>query len=186
MVRWLGREAAQWPHLIGALLILGIPFLNLTPDQTGTIMAAVVAASGGATALTVSGEKAAPLAAGLLKAVIALGLALHFSFSPSAQAGVMVFIEAGVAWYLRTQVVAAVAPLPAKTLPVAQYPATPTPVVVTPTPEPLPVAVVENTASVVETGEPVQIIHDQPTDASFLDAPDPLMRGPRHGESHLP
>lgn len=186
MVKWLGREAAQWPHLVGAVLILVIPLLNLTTDQSGAVMAVVVALTGGATALSVSGEKAAPLAAGLLKAVMALALAIHLDFSPSAQAAVMVFIEAAVAWYLRTQVVAPVPPLPVQTLPVVQIPVPPVPVVIA-TPNPLPVDLVADTVHAAQApAEPgPQIVHDPQTADSFLDDPDPL-RGPRHEGPLLP
>lgn len=194
MVKWLGREAAQWPHLLGAVLILITPFLNLTTDQTGAVMAGVVALTGGATALSASGEKAAPLAAGLLKAVVALSLAIHLELSPGAQAAVMVLIEAGVAWYLRTQIVAPVPPLPVQTLPVTQIPTPPVPVTVA-MPAPLPVEVVTSTntpaayitAAAAPAGhEDVQIVHAPQTDASFLDSDIDPLHGPRHGGPPLP
>jgi hypothetical protein len=52
----------------------------------------------------------------LIKAVLAVGLAWHFAFSAGAQAGVMVFVEAAVAFYLRTQVIAPVTPAPVPVL----------------------------------------------------------------------
>lgn len=109
-VRWFGREPAQWLQLISGLLIFLTPLLHLSVDLTGAIMAVVTAVFGFLTALAVSREKAAPLVAGIIKALLALTLALHFSLSVEVQSGVMVFIEAAVAWYLRTQVVAPVAP----------------------------------------------------------------------------
>lgn len=112
MVKILGREPAQWLQLFSGILIFLTPLLHLTPDINGAIMAVITAAFGFATALAVSGEKAAPLVAGLIKALIALALAFHFNLSVDMQAGTMVLVEAAVAWYLRTQVVAPVADVP--------------------------------------------------------------------------
>lgn len=111
-MKLLGREPAQWLQLVSGILVFLTPFLHLTVDQNGAVMAVVTAVFGVATGLAVSGEKAAPMVAGLLKALIALALAWHFNLSPEVQAGSMVLLEAGVAWYLRTQVVAPVADVP--------------------------------------------------------------------------
>lgn len=107
---FLGREPAQWLQLAAGLIIFLSPVLHLTTEQQGALNAVVAAAFGVATGLAVSGEKAAPMVAGLLKALIALALAFRFDISPEMQVGLMVLVEAGVAWYLRTQVVA---PVPA-------------------------------------------------------------------------
>jgi len=107
-----GREPAQWIHLISGTLIFFVPFLHLDPVINGAVLAVITAASGFATAATVSGEQAAPLVAGLIKAVFALALALHVALPDQLQAGVMILVEAGVAWYLRTQVIAPVPPAP--------------------------------------------------------------------------
>lgn len=111
-MRIFGREPAQWLQLASGILIFLTPFLHLTVDQNGAILAVITAAFGFATALAVSGEKAAPLVAGLLKALIALALAFHFMMPPEVQAGTMVLVEAAVAWYLRTQVIAPVIDVP--------------------------------------------------------------------------
>jgi hypothetical protein len=142
MGKWIGREAAQWPHLVGMLAVLFTPLLHLTTDQSGALIAVIVGVTGGATAVSVGGEKAAPLVAGLMKAVLAVALAIHLDFSPGAQAAVMVFVEAIVGWYLRTQVVAPVPPIPVVAPPVVTPPVVAAPVTVTPTPDPLPVTVV--------------------------------------------
>jgi nicotinamide riboside transporter PnuC len=105
-VIFLGREPAQWLQLASGVLVLLTPFLHLSEGLNGAILAVLTAAFGLLTALAVSKEKAAPLVAGLLKALIALALALRFNLSIEVQSGVMVFVEAGVAWYLRTQVFA--------------------------------------------------------------------------------
>ena len=105
-VIFLGREPAQWLQLISGVLIFLTPLLHLSEAFNGAILAVVTAIFGFLTALAVSKEKAAPAVAGLLKALIALALALRFHISPEVQAGLMVLVEAGVGWYLRTQVFA--------------------------------------------------------------------------------
>lgn len=105
-ITWFGREPAQWLQLASGVLVLLTPFLHLSEGLNGAILAVLTAVFGLLTALAVSKEKAAPLVAGLLKALIALALALRFNLSIEVQSGVMVFVEAGVAWYLRTQVFA--------------------------------------------------------------------------------
>lgn len=103
---FLGREPAQWLQLASGLLIFLTPLLGLSQEFNGAVIAVLTAAFGFATAFAVSAERAAPAVAGLLKALIALALALRFNISPEVQSGLMVLVEAGVAWYLRTQVVA--------------------------------------------------------------------------------
>lgn len=107
-VRLLGREPAQWLQLASGVLVFLTPILGLTADVNGAVIAVLTALFGIATGLAVSAEKAAPMVAGFLKALIALALALRFEISPEMQAGAMVLVEAGVAWYLRTQVTAPV------------------------------------------------------------------------------
>lgn len=103
---FLGREPAQWLQLASGVLIFLTPLLGLSAEFNGAVLAVLTAAFGFATAFAVSAERAAPAVAGLLKALIALALALRFNISPELQSGLMVLVEAGVAWYLRTQVVA--------------------------------------------------------------------------------
>lgn len=105
-VIFLGREPAQWLQLISGVLVFLTPILHVSEEFNGAIIAVVTALFGFLTALAVSKEKAAPTVAGLLKALIALALALRFHISPEVQAGAMVLVEAGVGWYLRTQVFA--------------------------------------------------------------------------------
>ena len=68
--------------------------------------------------MAVSGEKAAPLVAGLVQSVMSLALAFGLALSPEVQGSVMAFVAAGVAWYLRTQVTA---PVPAARVDAAQH-----------------------------------------------------------------
>lgn len=105
-IKLFGREPAQWLQLISGVLVFLTPILHVSADLNGAILAVVTALFGFLTALAVSKEKAAPVVAGLLKALIALALALRFHISPEVQAGAMVLVEAGVGWYLRTQVFA--------------------------------------------------------------------------------
>lgn len=105
-VKWFGREPAQWLQLTSGLLIFLSPILHLTGEAQGAINAALTALFGFITALAVSREKAAPLVAGLLKALIAVALAFRLDLSPDMQVGIMVGVEAIVGFFLRTQVVA--------------------------------------------------------------------------------
>lgn len=103
----LGREPMQWLGLISAAVALfSAIVLPLSIEQQGTIVAVFTAVFGFAGAAAVSGEKAAPLVAGLVQSVLSLGLAFGLGMNPEAQGAVMAFVAAGVAWYLRTQVVA--------------------------------------------------------------------------------
>lgn len=117
-VIFLGREPAQWLQLISGVLVFLTPILHVSEEFNGAIIAVVTALFGFLTALAVSREKAAPTVAGLLKALIALALALRFHISPEVQAGAMVLVEAGVGWYLRTQVFAPAARVVAPVAPI--------------------------------------------------------------------
>lgn len=105
-MKWFGREPAQWAHLLGGIFMMLVPIFHFSTDLTGAVLAVIAALSGIATAAAVSGEQAAPLVAGLIKALIAVVLAVHFELSPEVQAGIMVMVEAAVGFYLRTQVTA--------------------------------------------------------------------------------
>jgi len=109
-MRLFGREPAQWFQLASGVLIFLLPFFDLRPDINGAVTAVITAAFGLATAATVSAEKAAAAVAALFKALIALALAFRLQIPVDVQTGVMTFVELLTAWYLRTQVVAPVAP----------------------------------------------------------------------------
>lgn len=104
----LGREPAQWVALLSGLVIFCTPLLKLDAAQSGALMAVVTAAGGLWTAYLVSAEKAAAAVAGLVKALVALAAAWRWDWSPDATAGLMVFVEAVVALWLRQQVTAPV------------------------------------------------------------------------------
>lgn len=107
-VKLFGREPAQWIQLASGVLVFLTPILGLTAEVNGAVIAVLTAIFGVATGFAVSAEKGAPMVAGLIKALIALALAFRLNIDPEIQAGLMVMVEAGVAWYLRTQVVAKV------------------------------------------------------------------------------
>lgn len=109
-MKLFGREPAQWIQLASGVLVFLTPLLHLDAAQNGAVIGVLTAVFGIATGFAVSAEKAAPMVAGLIKALIALALAWRLNMSPEIQSGLMVMVEAGVAWYLRTQVVA---PVPA-------------------------------------------------------------------------
>lgn len=107
----LGREPAQWLGLLSAgVALFAALVLPLSIEQQGAIMAVATAVFGVVGAFAVSGEKAAPLVAGLVQSVLALALAFGLQLAPEVQGSIMAFVAAGVGWYLRTQVVA---PVPA-------------------------------------------------------------------------
>jgi hypothetical protein len=106
-MKWFGREPAQWLGLLSALVaLLSSTVLPMSVEQQGTVNAVLTALVGVITAAVVSGEKAAPLAAGLVQSVLACALAFGLHLSPELQGSIMAFVAAAVAWYLRTQVVA--------------------------------------------------------------------------------
>jgi hypothetical protein len=110
MSGWFGREPAQWLGLISAAIaLISSTAFEMTIQQQGVLNAVAVAIVGFVTAMAVSGEKAAPLVAGLVQAVLACALAFGLALSPELQGSIVAFTAAGVAWYLRTQVVAPVA-----------------------------------------------------------------------------
>lgn len=108
-MKLLGREPMQWLGLLSAAVALfSAVVLPLSVEAQGAVIAVATAVFGFAGALAVSGEKAAPLVAGLVQSMLALALAFGFALSPEVQGSVMAFVAAGVGWYLRTQVVAPV------------------------------------------------------------------------------
>lgn len=104
-----GREPAQVLGLVSALIaLLSATVVPLTDAQQGVVMAVVTALVGFVTAAAVSGEKAAPMVAGLIQSVISLALAFGLQIPQATQGAIMAFVAAGVAFYMRTQVVAPV------------------------------------------------------------------------------
>ena len=103
----LRREPVQIIGFFAAGLQLIVSLLApLTIGQQGAIDAAIVIVAGFAAALAVSAEKAAPLIAGLIQALIALAASFGLLLAPQVQGALMTLVTAGVAWYVRTQVYA--------------------------------------------------------------------------------
>ena len=109
-MRWFGREPAQWLQLASGVLILFSPVFALGIEAQGALNGFLTALFGFLTMVFVAREKAAPLVAGLIKASIAVALAFRLNLDPETQVALMVGVEAIVAFWLRTQVVA---PIPA-------------------------------------------------------------------------
>lgn len=106
-MKLLGREPMQWIGLLSAAVALfSAVVLPVSVEAQGAIIAVATAVFGFVGALVVSGEKAAPLVAGLVQSVLALALAFGLHLTPTVQGSIMAFVAAGVAWYLRTQVLA--------------------------------------------------------------------------------
>jgi nicotinamide riboside transporter PnuC len=102
-----GREPAQVLALFAAIVQLGsATIFHLTSEQQGVLNAAAVAVVGLITAAAVSADKAAAALSGLVQAVLAAALAFGAHLTPELQSSIMVFVSAGVAFWLRTQVTA--------------------------------------------------------------------------------
>lgn len=109
-MNYFKREPAQILGTVAAVIQLASAlFLHLSVAEQGTLNAVAVAVLGFVLALSVSAEKAAAVAAGLVQAVIACALAFGFVLSSDLQSSIMVFVSAVSAFWLRTQVVAPVA-----------------------------------------------------------------------------
>lgn len=109
----IAREPAQLLALVRAgLVLLAATVLPLSEGQQGAIVAVLAAVCGVITAAAVKAEKAAPLVAGLVEAVLALALAFGATIEVGTQAAIMAFVAAGIGFYLRTQVAAKVPDAP--------------------------------------------------------------------------
>ena len=103
----LRREPVQIVGFFAAGLQLIVSLLApLTIGQQGAINAAIVVVAGVVAAFAVSAEKAAPLIAGLIQALIALAASFGLLLAPQVQGALMTLVTAGIAFYIRTQVVA--------------------------------------------------------------------------------
>jgi hypothetical protein len=111
VLAYIGREVSQISGLLAAgIQLAGSLLLGFTVDQQGLLNAAVVLILGVLSALAVSGEKAAPLIAGAVQAVLACSLSFGLLLSAPLQGAIMSFVSAGVAFWLRSQVTAPVGP----------------------------------------------------------------------------
>lgn len=100
-----GREPALWLGMIAAAIqLLSSLWLPLTTGQQGVLNALAVAVFGAIAAFAVSRDQGVPALLGVLKAVIAVGLAFGLHWSPELQGEVMAFATALSAMWTRTQV----------------------------------------------------------------------------------
>lgn len=106
------REPALWLALVAAVIQMVSAFaFHLTTEQQGVLNAVAVAVAGLVTAVIVRSDQMVPAILGVLKAVIAVGLAFGLAMSPEAQATIMSFAAALAAVFVRTQVDAPVGKL---------------------------------------------------------------------------
>lgn len=108
MNKIFGREPAVFFALVSSILLAIIQFLDLHPDLSGALNAAVLAAAGVATAATVNAEKALPALVGLVQAVFAVFLAYGTPVPESTQTGILALLAAVAAFFVRQNVFAKV------------------------------------------------------------------------------
>lgn len=101
-----GREpAVLWMALVTPLIqLISALVFPLNDEQQGVLNAAAAAALGVIVAFQVSVEKALPLLAGLVQAVIAVGLAFGLELAPETQSAILATVAALVGFFVRTQV----------------------------------------------------------------------------------
>lgn len=109
-----GREPALWAAFFAALFSAAGTFLfKLTTDQEGALNG-VVAAVLATIVWRVTKDGTPALILGLIKALIMLAAAWHFSLPPDRQTALMTALSAIIAMFVRTQVAAPIPP-PAET-----------------------------------------------------------------------
>lgn len=101
-----GREpAVLWMALVTPLIqLVSALVFPLTDEQQGVLNALAAAVLGAVVAWKVSAEKALPLLAGLVQAVIAVGIAFGAEISPEVQSAILAIVAASVGFFVRTQV----------------------------------------------------------------------------------
>jgi nicotinamide riboside transporter PnuC len=110
-VKIFGREPAAILATVAAFIqFISLFVVELTTDQQAVLNAVVVAAFGVITSFAVSAEKGLPTLVGLAQSVIALAIGFGADFSAEQQVGLMALVTTAVGLFVRTQVVAPVAP----------------------------------------------------------------------------
>lgn len=99
-----GREPAVFFGMLAAILLAVIMLLPWSAEINGTLNAAVVAATGLATALVVDTDKLLPALTGLVQAVLAVIAAFGTDIPANTQAGILALIAAAAAFFVRSQV----------------------------------------------------------------------------------
>lgn len=110
ILTWVGREPVQIAATLAGLIQLLSLTLHFTADQQGGLNALVVLVVGALTAWSVSGEKAAPLFAGVVQAMLSVAVSFGLDLAPGTQATIMAAVAAIVALWLRSVVTAPVGP----------------------------------------------------------------------------
>ena len=106
-----GREPAVILAFAAALIAFVSTWVfTFTPEQQALMNGVLVAVAGLVTAWRVSAEKALPFILGLAQAVIALLLGFKVHMDPDQQATIMSVLATLLGIFVRTQVVAPVAP----------------------------------------------------------------------------
>lgn len=107
-----GREPALWSALATSAIALFSAFvLPLSIDQQGVLNAVVAALLGLVTAVMLRSDGISAAILGLVKAILAVGIAFGLAWEPATQAVVMSFAAAVTGMFVRTQ---EVAPEPAR------------------------------------------------------------------------
>lgn len=106
-MRIFGREPAAWLAFLAVVVEMAVAYgIHLTEQEQAGINAVATGAFGFALAWSVAREKAIPIAAGLVTAVLQLAVAfgVHLSAHQVATAGALV--TAGLAFWLHGKVTA--------------------------------------------------------------------------------
>lgn len=99
-----GREPALWAALASSAIMMFSAFvLPLTVDQQGVLNAVVAALLGLVTAVMLRSDGITAAVLGLVKALLAVGVAFGLAWSPETQAVVMSFAAAVSGMFVRTQ-----------------------------------------------------------------------------------
>jgi len=107
----LGRDPAAWLALVAITVQFLVAWgVELTEEQQAGINAVATMAMGLAVSWVVAREKAIPAAAGLLAAVLQLGVSFGWDITQEQIAAAGALLTAVLALYLRTQVTAPIAP----------------------------------------------------------------------------
>lgn len=106
-----GREPALWAAFATSAIAMFSAFvLPLSIDQQGVLNAVVVAVLGLVTAAVLRTDGISAAVLGLVKAILAVGIAFGLAWEPATQAVVMTFAAAVTAMFVHTQ---ETAPVPA-------------------------------------------------------------------------
>jgi hypothetical protein len=110
-ITFFGREPALWLSLISSVVMIVSSFaFALSPEQQGVINAVALAFFGLLTAWSMARDGLSAAILGLIKAILALGIAFGLQMSSANQAIVMTLVAAVSAMFIRTQAVASVPP----------------------------------------------------------------------------